>query len=364
MRRRFAIGSAGLLVAVAVAGGAVATGAIPPGVLGTLGAAPASAAPASSSAAIKTAAIVRKTVVAAEDLDGTLGYAGDRSVAAGSPGTITWLPAAGSVIKRGGRLYEVDGSRRPRLFYGARPLWRTLDADASDGFDIQELEANLKALGYAPKGMKVDRHWDAKTTTAVKRWERASGQIRDGIVELGDVVVLPGAIRVTEVVAKLGSGVGPGAPVLSATDTTRIVTVQLSATRRALLGKGDAVSITLPDETEIAGHVQDIGRVATADQNGGAATVPVTIALDNAAAAPDLDQAPVTVHAVTDTHADVLVVPVEALVALREGGYAVETVDANGHRQYVAVTLGLFDDGLVEIAGAGLDAGQKVVVPA
>jgi hypothetical protein len=212
--------------------------------------------------------------------------------------------------------------------------------------------------------MKVDRHWDGRTTTAVKRWEKATGQTRDGIVQLGDVVVLPGAIRVTEAAASLGAAVGPGAPVLTGTGTTKTVTVALSATRRALLGTGDAVTITLPDDTEIAGHVQDVGRVATADDQGGAATVPVTIAIDDPSAAPDLDQAPVTVHAVTDTHANVLAVPVEALVALREGGYAVEVVDDGSHRHYVGVTLGLFQDGLVEIAGAGLTEGQKVVVPA
>jgi voltage-gated potassium channel Kch len=58
-----------------------------------------------------------------------------------------------------------------------------------------------------------------------------------------------------------------------------------------------------------------------------------------------------------------VVVPVEALVALREGGYAVESVDASGHRRYLAVTLGLFEDGNVEISGDGLSEGQKVVVP-
>ena len=360
MRRRTFVGGVGVLVAVVVAGGAVATGAVPKGVLG---ASTGSADPSAAAAQVKTASVERKTIVAAEDLDGTLGFDGHRSVAAGSPGTITWLPNVGTVIKRGGRLFELDGTHRPRLFYGARPFWRTLDKDVGDGADVQELEANLKALGYAPKGMKVNRHWDAKTTAAVKRWQKATGQTRDGIVELADVVVLPGAIRVTELAAALGSSVGPGAPVLTGSGTTKTVTVQLSASRRGLLGSGDAVKITLPDDTEIAGHVSDVGRVATADQNGGAATIPVTIAIDDPAAAPDLDQAPVVVHAVTDTHPDVLTVPVGALVALREGGYAVEVVDDGGHRQYVGVTLGLFQDGSVEIAADGLMAGQKVVVP-
>jgi hypothetical protein len=41
-------------------------------------------------------------------------------------------------------------------------------------------------------------------------------------------------------------------------------------------------------------------------------------------------------------------------------------VDRGGSRRLVAVTLGLFDDaaGLVQVTGAGLAAGQRVVVPA
>jgi hypothetical protein len=62
----------------------------------------------------------------------------------------------------------------------------------------------------------------------------------------------------------------------------------------------------------------------------------------------------------------VLAVPVDALVALAGGGYAVEEVTSDGSHQLVAVTPGLFDDaqGLVEVSGKGLAAGQRVVVPA
>jgi multidrug efflux pump subunit AcrA (membrane-fusion protein) len=61
-----------------------------------------------------------------------------------------------------------------------------------------------------------------------------------------------------------------------------------------------------------------------------------------------------------------LIVPVNALLALAAGGYAVETVGARGVRELVPVTPGLFDDGggLVQVSGPGLAAGQQVVVPA
>ena len=61
-------------------------------------------------------------------------------------------------------------------------------------------------------------------------------------------------------------------------------------------------------------------------------------------------------------HDDVLAVPVNALVALLEGGYAVEQVDAAGAHHYLRVETGLFQDGLVEVTGDGLAAGDSVVV--
>lgn len=362
MKRRPIVGGLAALVAVAVVGGAVASGAVPGRTL--FGpAAEASASPTAGST-VETAAIERRTMAATEDLDGTLAYDGEVSVVAGSGGTLTWLPSPGSVIKRGGRLFELDGRRHPRLFIGNRPLWRTLEAGMTDGHDVKAIETNLKALGHAPSGMKVDGHWDAKTTQAVKRWEKATGQTRDGVIELGDVIVQPAALRVRETTATVGSMVGPGAPILAATGATKVVTLELTASKRDRLVVGAAVTISLPDDTEIAGTVRTIGRVATAGEQGGSATIPVTIRLDDPAAAPDLDQAPVTVHATTESHADVLTVPVDALVALLEGGYAVEVVDEGGARRYVAVTLGLFDDNRVEINGTGLAAGDRVVVPA
>ena len=58
-------------------------------------------------------------------------------------------------------------------------------------------------------------------------------------------------------------------------------------------------------------------------------------------------------------------VPVAALLALAGGGYAVEEIDSNGAHRLVAVELGIFDDadGLVQVSGAGVAAGQRIVVP-
>ena len=68
----------------------------------------------------------------------------------------------------------------------------------------------------------------------------------------------------------------------------------------------------------------------------------------------------------TATVAGALIVPVDALLVLASGGYAVEVAGPDGARRLVPVTLGLFDDaaGTVQVSGTGLQAGQRVVVPA
>ena len=134
---------------------------------------------------------------------------------------------------------------------------------------------------------------------------------------------------------------------------------------------GDRVSVILPDNRTTPGVVSAIGRVATVpsnDQSGGssAPTIAVAVRLLHPSAAGNLDQAPVEVSIAEQSVRGALAVPVNALVALAGGGYAVEEVEANNTHRLVPVTPGLFDDtqGLVQVAGSGLAVGQLVVVPA
>jgi hypothetical protein len=77
---------------------------------------------------------------------------------------------------------------------------------------------------------------------------------------------------------------------------------------------------------------------------------------------------PVTLRVVAESAPAALVVPVGALVALAEGGFAVETVtgtapDGSETTGLIAVETGLFVDGFVAVTGDGIAAGQRVVVP-
>ena len=336
---------------------------------GLLGASPGG--PASTGTATAdppaTVPVTRRTLTIEETLDGSLAFAGEREILNGLAGTLTRLPELGTILARGDRLYEIDGNLRPVLFYGNRPAWRAFEPDMTSGADIQQLEANLEALGFGRSSMKVDAHWTAGTTQAVKRWQRSQGITADGTIDLGEIVFARGAIRVTEAHVRLGMQVGPGQVVLTGTSETQVASVDLDADRADLARAGDAVTVDLPDGTTVDGTISGIGAVAeTATDQFGAPSTPtvevtVELALPDGASA--WEQAPIVVRIVRETREDVLAVPVNALVGLLEGGYAVERVAADGSSMLVGVELGLFQDGWVEVRTAGLAEGDAVAVP-
>jgi hypothetical protein len=399
-RRRVRAGLlAGVLVLVVAGGGwAVARG----GLLGR----PAAATP-TPEVPTATATVARTDVVERQQVAGTLGYGdsvtvpgqsaggGGGSSGGGSSGAggggqtqdgiLTRLPAVGAVVGRGQTLYEADGYPVP-LWYGSRPAWRAFQLGMTDGSDVRQLEANLVALGYDPnRAITVDRHYSWATAAAVKRWQKASGRARTGAVPLGQVVFLPGPIRVATVTATVGAPLPSGTAILTATSTRPQVTVALEPALQQLVRRGDRVEVILPDGKTTRGTVARVSRVATqpstgSGQNGGQnqgeggssegsgtgqATVQVTIRLANPKAAANLDQAPVQVAITTQTARGVLAVPINALLAQPGGGYAVQLVEGSASRR-VAVRTGLFDEtaGLVEVQNAGLAEGTKVQVPA
>jgi uncharacterized membrane protein YgcG len=401
-RRRVRAGLlAGVLVLVVAGGGwAVARG----GLLGR----PAAATP-TPEVPTGTATVARTDVVERQQVAGTLGYGdsvtvpgqsaggGGGSSGGGSSGAggggqtqdgiLTRLPAVGAVVRRGQALYEADGYPVP-LWYGTRPAWRAFQLGMTDGADVRQLEANLVTLGYDPdRAITVDRHYSWATAAAVKRWQKATGRAQTGAVPLGQVVFLPGPIRVATVTATVGAPLPAGTAILTVTSTRPQVTVALETAMQQLVRRGDRVEVILPDGKTTRGTVARVSRVATQPSTGsgqggsqdpsqggngsgngtgsGQATVQVTVRLANPKAAANLDQAPVQVAITTQAARGVLAVPINALLAQPGGGYAVQLVDGGAGRR-VAVRTGLFDEtaGLVEVQGAGLAEGAKVQVPA
>jgi peptidoglycan hydrolase-like protein with peptidoglycan-binding domain len=319
---------------------------------------------ATPTAPVATAQIQRQDLSGQTKVDGTLGYAGSATVQSPLQGRITWLPKAGAVIGRGGTLLSVD-NRPVQLFYGAKPAWRDLSTGVDDGPDIRQLEQNLAALGYDPDHqMTIDNHYTAATAAAVVRWQKARGLDQTGVFTTAmPAVFLPWAVRVNTLSASVGAQAALGGPAYTVTSDRHQVSVDLEVSQQSYVKQGDRVEVVLPDGRRVKGRISEVGRVAetSGDPPNQTTTVPVTVALDNPKAGGRLDQAPVEVYVTTETRKGVLAVPVTALLALKEGGYAVETVDAAGRHQLVAVRLGVFSNGMVEVSGSGLRAGAKVV---
>jgi hypothetical protein len=356
------------LAAVVVLAAAAATG----GVLAMSSAEHAS--PAVSEPPPTTAAVERGPLSDLVSAYGTLTF---RGRADGSPYTVvnqargiyTELPSAGDKVACGDVLYQVD-ENPVLLLCGMVPAYRSLHGGVV-GNDVRQLNANLHRLGD-DAGLEInpdDTAFTAKTEKALVVLQQGKGLVATGALELGDAVFLPEPVRIGKVTAVPGGSAQPGAPVLDATSDVPEVLVGLDPSQQGAVKAGDHAQITLPGNAVVTARVDRLGNVASAPVGQGgsplAASIPVYIRLDEPDAVRGFDAAPVRVDITTEGVADVLSVPVTALLGKSGGGFAVEVVRSDGRRELVAVKLGLFDTagGRVEVEGE-LAEGDQVVVPA
>jgi peptidoglycan hydrolase-like protein with peptidoglycan-binding domain len=250
------------------------------------------------------------------------------------------------------------------LLCGRTPAYRGL-SEGDTGPDVRQLNANLVALGYASRAAldPASNYFSAATAYALERLQAQLGVSQTGSLSDGQAVFLPGPLRITKVIATLGTSAGPGGPLAEATTIRHQVVVNLDASEQSSVKRGDRVTITLPNGESTPGVITSVGTVASSS-GGSTPTVPVYIRPLDQKVAGTLDQATVEVQITNATVRDALIVPVNALLALAGGGYAVETVDTRGLHHLVSVTTGLFDDadGLVQVSGA-LSPDDQLVVP-
>ncbi len=320
-----------------------------------------------------TAAVERGDLVSSEDVDGQLTFEATRPIVNQASGVMTWRPDVGTVIDRGGVIYKVD-DQPIILMLGDTPIYREMSTDSTTGPDIVQLQGNLIALGYGD-GLTLDGEFDAATKSAVEAFEEAVGLEADGIVQRGEITFAPAAIRVAAASVDVGGGVQAGSSVLEATGTTTVVTATLSAEQANQLPVGTEVQVRLPDDSTAAATVTSLAEAEATSDNAEPGAVVVagpgetnftaTLQFVDPAVAAAFDDASVDVILAADEARDVLSVPVTALVALAEGGYAVEVVDDSAAGSHlVAVEVGLFADERVEITADGVEVGDDVVVPA
>ena len=318
-----------------------------------------------------TAEVTRTTLVATRTVAGTLGFGDPAPLTGTGTGTLTWIALVGSTVERGEPLFKID--ERPVVaFYGSVPMYRTLRVTAGTemkGADVQQFQENLIALGYP--GLIVDRTYTAAAAKAVRAWQADLGLEATGIVEPGEVVFIPEAVRIAEHKSRVGDLLGErGVPVLSYTGTSRLVSVELKVTDQALAIEGREVTVRVPGRDAVEGTISKVGSVVTAESEpsqtaqsaASEARMEVTVTLTDQNALGSLDAAPVDVDFVSDERKDVLTVPVAALLALTQGGVGLEIVDGQTTR-IVAVKTGMFAAGRVEVSGDGIAEGVIVGVP-
>ena len=337
--------------------------------------------------ATSTQPVLRGSLTEQTQENGTLGDAGSYTVVvpgslSGSGGsaasTFTWLPPAGQTIRQGQTIYQVNGIPVV-LLYGSAPAYRDL-SEGMTGTDVTQLNADLVTLGYATAAALGPRSgWDdfsGETGYALGLLQSHLGLSVTGTLPLGQAVFLPGAIQVTGLgtAAVLGGPATAGSVVLTASSLTRVVTVDLDASLQNEVAIGNKVSVTLPDGSVTPGVISSVSTASSSSSSSsasssgnssgsGTATITVVVSLSDPKVAGDLNQAPVEVTITTGSVSNVLIVPVDALLAQPGGSYAVEVTGPGGHR-LVTVAPGLFDDaaGTVQVTG-NLTPGQRVVVP-
>jgi peptidoglycan hydrolase-like protein with peptidoglycan-binding domain len=323
------------------------------------GAAPTAAGP------VATATVERATMVATRSWDGRLDYGAPFRVTSPIAGTITRLAEQGAQIKRGEELFRID-ERPVILLYGDVPMYRNLGPDAA-GADVRQLEANLAKLGYG--GFTVDRRYTGTTAEAVRSWQADVGAEPTGVVSRGEVVFVPEPGMVDSLRATVGQVVGPGTGVVDITGSDLLVSLEVPADDRDLLEVDTEVSVVLPEGGEVAGTVSAATTASAAGSgvdaagNNGELESVVQLEVTVAERVPEeLAGEPVDVVVATDERTDVLRVPVNALLALAEGGYGLEVVATDGSTSIVPVDTGLFADGMVEINSAEVTEGMVIGV--
>ncbi|MGW2051771.1 hypothetical protein ACWCPF_42565 [Streptomyces sp. NPDC001858] len=369
---------------------------------------------AGDTASVGTATVTRTDLSNALTVSGTLGYGTAPPVKGGKAGLITWLPAPGATVSRGGTLYKVDNVPVP-VFYGGTPLYRTLNARGTTGPDVRVIADNLTKLGYdigtqPTVGTWVTQHpaeaeteaepaepaqpadgsasgpsaapstsaAPAPTTTpvqvkvkagdgvltaelidAISRWQAYAGMPATGVLGIGDVTVQGGAVRVGSVQAQTGDAANGS--LMTVSSTAKKVSIPVDATQVGTMSRGDRVTVTLPDNSTVKGTVEVVGATAEAQEGDTSGAAPaqftVTVSVPDTGTVRKLTSAPVQVAFTSEAHKGVLAVPVGALLALSEGGYAVQLPAG----RLIAVKTGMFAKGLVEVSGTGVTAGLKVV---
>lgn len=262
--------------------------------------------------------------------------------------TVTDLPQPGEVIEPGEVLYETD-STPVFTALGSVAAWRTLDSTAS-GDDVAQLQQYLEEGGWANEPFETGT-WDSALTTAVETWQTDTGQTVTGVVELGDLWFVRGAIRITAVHATEGVIIVDGDPVLSYTSSDRAIEASVEQLPEGLL-QAEELRVRLPGVGEVAATLR-----STSGTDGG---FDLLLDVESTEGVPEVDGIDATVTWTTSEIVDALTVPPEALRRVETGEYIADVLVGDAIEPTEVDVVG--QAGRL-VAIEGLDERAQVLIP-
>ena len=350
-RRAFLVAGAGVVAA---------------GAVGTYGVRADSGMPASATNTASwtpaVATVTRGDLAAVRDFRATISFGDPWPLESAVHGIVTASLPRGAVLGDGDEVVRVD-DRPLILAIGTMPMYRTLEKvdtrirdennrrrSLLEGDDVLQLQRHLLAAGFDANGsLTADGVFGRRTEEAVEAWQTALGLSVTGRVDSSQLVFSSEPLRIARELR-----VGSPFQGIEVTRPEATVLVDTSSRDRSALSPGTSLVVVLASDERLAGRAE--GQEQTTGADGGAVwrtTITTTEAL------PDVSTATVEVR--EGLAADAILVPASALLALAEGGFAVERRDAAGST-LIGVEVTDVLDGLAAVTG-DLDTGDSVVVP-
>jgi hypothetical protein len=312
-----------------------------------------------------TTTVTQQDLTISTDFDGQLSYGSATPIKGQGAGIVTALPTPGTVLEPGSVAYRVNDRPVP-VIQGDTALFRPVDGSGLHGSDVTMIVATLQAAGFLYEE-EVDDPAEFSTgpdfTEALCDWQESVGLPLTGTLSPGDVLVLPAPRRIASVTAAVGDSVTGELMQLGPVDKS--ITLQVPPSQMGGIVKDAPATLTLPDGTTATGTVASIATVIPpTPADGPTSTDPlkltITVIPADQAVFAALDYAPIRVTVVTTTKAGVLTVPIAALLALKEGGYALQLVSG----ELIPVEVGMLTATLAEVSGNGVTNGLTVVTAA
>lgn len=310
-----------------------------------------------------TASVTRGDLASERAFRATISFGEPWPLGIDRTGTVTAAVAAGTIIEHGDELVRID-EKPVFLAAGTMPMYRTLERIDTrqrdennkrltllEGADVVQLQTFLVGRGHDDDGkLEIDGIFGNSTEKAVRAWQKATSLPQTGRLGSGQVVFSPDPVRIS-------SGIRNGAA-FQAIEVTRakaLILVDTNNRDRGAIAPGTAVTIVLPDGERVPGEATKQEQATGADNNAVWRTT-----IDSSAVLPS-EVGTATIEVIDVSVSDAVLVPASALLALAEGGFAVEK--ATGDRtQLIRVDVVDVLDGRAAVTG-GIEPGDEVVVP-